>query len=451
VVLFPKNEAPHGKTFSPLVLAIDGTRPPAGKDLFCRISCATNQAAHGPPNHRFKRHDSMRRYLLLALVIALSSIRAFAWVDGEVLVWIGGDKAWRGLAELGKKFESEFGIPVKVEPMDGLTDKFQSAAQGGKGPDIVIWAHDRLGEWADAGLLKPLEISEEFKAAFLPMTWDAVSHNKKIWGYPLAVEAISLIYNKQLVTGTPPRQLSDIPAFAKELKAQHPKAIPIMWDYKTPYFSWPFLVSDGGYAFKKVEGGYDVKDSGVNVPGAVKGLQEIVDLINSGIMPKGATYSIMGQKMCGGDLAMMISGPWSWVDLRKCGVDFDLAPLPGVGGKPGRPFVGVLSALINRASPNGDLAAQFLEKYVCTDEGLKTMDADVAIGVPALKALADEMSAKNHLIQITYENALNGVVMPNVPQIGKFWGAMAAALEVATNGQATPQAALDVAEKTIEK
>ena len=84
------------------------------------------------------------------------------------------------------------------------------------------------------------------------------------------------------------------------------------------------------------------------------------------------------------------------------------------------------------------LAAQFLEKYICTEDGLKTIDADVAIGVPALKALAEEMSAKNHLIKITYENALNGEVMPNVPQIGKFWGAMGAALQVTTNGKVTP-------------
>ena len=393
----------------------------------------------------------MIKNLLVAFFVVLSTVRVFSWADGEVLVWIGGDKGWRGLAELGKKFEKEVGVPVKVEPMDGLTDKFQSAAQSGKGPDIVVWAHDRLGEWADAGLLAPLEISEEFKAAFLPMTWDAVTHNKQIWGYPLALEAISLIYNKQLVTGSPPAQLSEIQAFAQQLKTQHPNVIPIMWDYNSPYFSWPFLVSDGGYAFKKVEGGYDVADSGLNVPGAVKGLQEIVDLINSGIMPKGSTFSVMGQKMCSGELAMMISGPWSWVDLRKCGIDFDLAPLPGVGGKPGRPFVGVLSALINRASPNGDLAAQFLENYVCTEEGLRTMDADVAIGVPALKALADEMSAKNHLIKITYQNALNGVVMPNVPQMGRFWSAMGAALQVATNGQSTPQAALDEASKLINK
>jgi maltose/maltodextrin transport system substrate-binding protein len=162
-------------------------------------------------------------------------------------------------------------------------------------------------------------------------------------------------------------------------------------------------------------------------------------------MPKGASYSVMGQKMCSGELAMMISGSWSWLDLRKCEIDFDLAPLPG------GPFVGVLSALINRSSPNGDLAAQFLEKYVCTEEGLKTIDADVAIGVPALKALADEMSAKNHLIKITYQNALNGVVMPNVPEMGRFWSAMGAALQVATNGQATPQAALDEARKAIQQ
>jgi maltose/maltodextrin transport system substrate-binding protein len=393
----------------------------------------------------------MSKNLLCIVVILFSTVRAFSWTDGELLVWISGDKGWRGLAELAKKFEKDLGIPVKVETPDGLTDKFQSAAQSGKGPDIVIWAHDRLGEWADAGLLKPLEISDDFKAAFLPMTWDAVTHNNQIWGYPLAVEAISLIYNKKFVTGNPPAQLSEIPEFAKELTAKDPKVIPIMWDYNTPYFSWPFLASGGGYAFKKVEGGYDVKDTGINDPGAIKGLQEIVDLINAGILPKGATYSIMEQKMCSGELAMMVSGPWAWLELRKCGVDFGLAPLPGVGGKPGRPFVGVLSALINRSTPNGDLAVQFLEEYVCTEDGLRAIDADVAIGVPALKALADELSAKNPLIKITYENALNGVVMPNIPQMGRFWSSVAAALQIATMGRASPEAALNEASNLIKK
>ena len=283
------------------------------------------------------------------------------------------------------------------------------------------------------------------------MTWDAVTHNKQIWGYPLAVEAISLIYNKKFVAENPPTQLSQMPEFAKKLREKDPKLIPIMWDYNTPYFSWPFLASGGAYAFKKVEGGYDVKDTGVNDPGAVKGLQEIVNLIKTQILPAGSTNSIMEEKMTGGQLAMMISGPWAWTELRKASIDFGLAPLPGVGGNPGRPFVGVLSALINRASPNDDLAMQFLEEYVCTADGLRAIDADIPIGVPALKALADELSAKNPLIKATYENAVNGVVMPNIPQMSKFWGAVGAAFQIATSGRASAQAALDEAANSIEK
>ena len=393
----------------------------------------------------------MIRHFFCGIFLLASALSALAWTNGELLVWINGDKGYRGLAEVGKKFEKDLGIPVKVEAPEGATDKFQAAAQTGKGPDIMLWAHDRIGEWADAGLLKPLTISDDFQAGFIPMAWDAVTHNKQIWGYPLALEAVSLIYNKKYVTGNPPSQLSEIRALAKKLKTKSPKVIAILWDYDTPYFTWPFLASGGGYPFKEVAGSYDTKDIGVANDGAVKGLKEVVDLITAGIMPKGASYSVMEQKMNSGELAMMISGPWAWANLRKSGIDFGLAPVPGVGGHPGKPFVGVLTALINRSTPNADLAAQFIEKYVCTADGLKTIDADVPIGVPALKSLYDEMAAKNPLIKVTYDNAQNGVVMPNIPEMGKFWSSMASAFQIATNGQASPEAALADAKKNMEK
>jgi maltose/maltodextrin transport system substrate-binding protein len=60
------------------------------------------------------------------------------------------------------------------------------------------------------------------------------------------------------------------------------------------------------------------------------------------------------------------------------------------------------------------------------------------------------MSAKNSLIKETHENALNGVVMPNIPQIGRFWSSMKAALEIATSGRATPEAALKYARKNMK-
>ena len=393
----------------------------------------------------------MIRRLLCGIFLVASVLPTFGWTEGELLVWINGDKGYRGLAEVGKKFEKELGIPVKVEAPESATDKFQAAAQTGKGPDIMFWANDRIGEWADAGLLKPLNVSDEFKAEFLPMSWDAVTHNKQIWGYPLALEAVSLIYNKKYVTGKPPAQLSEIPAFAKNLKAKFPNVTAIVWDYDTPYFTWPFLASGGGYAYKAIDGGYDIKDIGVANTGAITGLREVVGLISAGIMPKGASYSVMEQMMNSGQLAMMISGPWAWANLRKNGIDFGLAPVPGVAGNPGKPFVGVLTALINRSTSNADLATQFIEKYVCTGDGLKTIDADVPIGVPALKSLYDEMANTNSFVKVTYENAQNGVVMPNIPQMGKFWSSMASAFQIATNGQASPEAALTDAKKNMEK
>jgi maltose/maltodextrin transport system substrate-binding protein len=393
----------------------------------------------------------MAKNLLLWIFVFWSTVRAFAWTDGELLIWVNRDKGYRALVELGDEFQKDLRIPVRVETPDNLTDKFQSAAQSGKGPDIVLWAHDRIGEWADAGLLRPLEISDDFKQNFIPLSWEAVTHNNQIWGYPLSLEAISLIYNKKLITGRPPDQLSQIPAFAAELRARNPNIIPIMWDYNTPYFSWPFLASGGGYPYRKTVNGYDVTDIGVNNSGAILGLEAIVELIHIGVMPRGASYSVTDQKMNAGELAMMINGPWAWANLQKSGIDFGLAPLPGVGGNPGRPFVGVLAALVNRSTPNADLAQKFIEKYVVTSEGLKSMGAEVSIGVPALKTLLNEAAAKDPLIKTTLENALKGVLMPNIPQMGRFWSAMASAFQIATNGQASPEVALDEAKKSMEK
>ena len=120
----------------------------------------------------------MNKKLLFGLFVILSASSGVAWTDGELLIWISDNRVHNALVELGKKFEKEMGVPVKVETQEGITDKFQAAAPSGKGPDIFFWANDRIGEWADAGLLKPLKIKEDFKAAFLPMAWEAVSAQK---------------------------------------------------------------------------------------------------------------------------------------------------------------------------------------------------------------------------------------------------------------------------------
>jgi maltose/maltodextrin transport system substrate-binding protein len=158
---------------------------------------------------------------------------------------------------------------------------------------------------------------------------------------------------------------------------------------------------------------------------------------------------VMDAKMNAGELAMMISGPWAWGNLRKSGIPFSVAPMPGIEGKPGMPFVGVLGAMINRASPNTDLAEEFLKTYLLTNDGLRTMNADVPLGVPALKTFYEELS-KDPLIAASKTSVDAGMLMPNVPEMGRFWSAFGSALSNATNGQATPKEALDLAAQRMK-
>jgi maltose/maltodextrin transport system substrate-binding protein len=145
----------------------------------------------------------MKRFLLVLLILFLVPVHLRAWTSGELLIWMDADRS-HGLAPIAKKFESDFGIKVKIETPEKITDSFPIAAQAGKGPDIVIWAHDKLGEWADAGLIAPVEVSDELVNKFFRKSWQAVFHHKWIWGYPIALETITLIYNKQLLDGPPP-------------------------------------------------------------------------------------------------------------------------------------------------------------------------------------------------------------------------------------------------------
>ena len=143
--------------------------------------------------------------LLALLALFLIPVDLFAWTNGELLIWMDADRGQALKAIAAKKFENDFGLKVTIEDPGEITDSFPIAAQMAKGPDIVVWAHDKIGEWADAGLIAPVQISEEFENRIFPKAWQAVLHNGRIWGYPIALETVTLIYNKKLLDGSPPR------------------------------------------------------------------------------------------------------------------------------------------------------------------------------------------------------------------------------------------------------
>jgi len=391
-----------------------------------------------------KRHHL--KLLAGAAILALAGTAADAAEPGKLLIWINGDKGYNGLAKVGEEFTAKTGVQVVVEHPEDAPNKFQQAAAAGKGPDIWIWPHDRIGEWIAGGLLQPVTPSKKLLADLDPLAVKAFAVGGKQWGYPMSIEAVSLVYNKALVP-TPPKTFDEVVALDKKLAASGKKAI--LWDYNNTYFTWPLLAAGGGYPFKlKADGNFDPADTGVNNAGALKGAELLNKLVKDGVMTKGAGYAEMEAGMAQGKVAMMINGPWSWDNLKKANIDFGVAKIPSVNGKKAAPFVGVLGAMISKASPNRDVAVEFIENFMLAPKGLKTINDDVPLGTPASKALFAELKA-NPNIQATMASAQDGAPMPNNPEMGRFWSSMESALKNMTEGRQAPKEALDAAAKRI--
>ena len=362
----------------------------------------------------------------------------------RLLVWINGDKGYNGLQKVGDRFTRLSGVQVVVQHPEGAPDKFGAAAAAGKGPDIFCWPHDRTGEWVRSGLIVPIQPPPRVRDDIDASAWQAFTYKGQLWGYPLAIESIGLIYNRALVP-TPPATFDEVIALDKRLKAASGgKTSAILWDYNKSFFSWPLLAGPGGYVFgRTAQGELDSRNIGVNTAGALKGAEMLDRLITGGTMPKGARYAEMEAGFARGQVAMMVSGPWSWENAKKAGIDFGVASVPAVvPGQPSKTFVGVLGCMVSAPSKLKDIAREFIENHLLKVESLKTISADVPLGTPANKAYFKELSADPRIVA-TMVNAQRGEPIPNIPEMGRFFPAMDAALEAISNGRQAPKDALD--------
>ena len=386
------------------------------------------------------RLDGVAVGALFVLGLSLGVGLAQAQAVPGLLVWINGDKGYNGLQKVGDAFTRDSGVKVVVQHPEGAPDKFQAAAAAGKGPDIMCWPHDRAGEWAKSGLIVPVRPAKRIRAEIDESSWAAFTYRGQTWGYPLAIEAVGLIYNKALVQ-TPPESFDQVIEMDRKLKPQGKSAI--LWAYNNSFFSWGLLAGPGGFVFgRDAKGELDPRVVGINNEGALQGAQMIDRLVKDGHMPKGARYAEMEGAFARGQVAMMINGPWAWDNVRKVGIDFGVAPIPSIAGKPGKPFVGVLGCMITAPSKAKDVAREFIENHLLKVAALKIVSADVPLGVPANKAYYAELSADPR-IKATMDNARAGAPIPNIPEMGRFFPAMDAALEAITNGRQAPRDALD--------
>ncbi|RQP22378.1 maltose/maltodextrin ABC transporter substrate-binding protein MalE [Piscinibacter terrae] len=376
-----------------------------------------------------------------ALLVAAFAVQAAE--KGKLTIWINNDKGYNGLQKVADEYTKKTGVKVKVEHFDNAVGKFEEAMANGKGPDIWIWPHDRLGDWIKRGFIAPVTPDAALRQDIVQVAWDGFTQGGKTWGYPLSVEAIALLYNKDLVP-EPPKTFEEIIPLHYKLKTKGVRAIG--WETESAYFTWPLLAAGGAYVFqRKIDGSFDARDTGINHPGAIKGAEFLMSMIKNGLLPDGGqTYQEAEEGMTSGKQAMWITGPWAWETLAKAKINYGVAVLPTLNGKPARPFVGVLGAMVTQSSPNKQLAAQFLESHLLQASGLAAMNQDKPLGVPASKKMFWTLYSDPR-IRTSMDSIYAGRAMPSNTEMTLFWQNLTTALKDMQESAKPPRDALEAA------
>jgi len=374
--------------------------------------------------------------LILVFLSLITTLQA-----AELEVWTSSENVAKAIRQRVQAFKRDFKADVKISVLNkDLTTQFKTAALSAKGPDILCWAHDVVGELAQSGLIEPIAMPPELRKAMLPVSIKAFQYKGKIYGYPYDIEAVALFYNKDLLP-EPPKTMEELVAFSEQLQKKDKKKYGFLYDIANFFFSFPILSAKGGYVFKLEKDGLNVKDVGLANEGAIYGANFIRSLVDKGVVPSSTDRSIAFEKMKQGQLAATIDGPWAVKDLKNAGINFGVAPIPTLGGKTPKPFVGTHGFIIRRSSPNKELAKEFIEKYLVTKEGILTLYKEDPRGPSRTDAL-EILSKKDPLLPQFIKSAANGIPMPNVPEMGVVWGAAGNALGLLTKGIVKPKEAM---------
>lgn len=334
-------------------------------------------------------------------------------------------------------------IIVTQVPMADFQLKYQVATPAGFGPDVITAPHDTVGVNSLAKLISPLS-PEEFPAAlkknFNPVSLNAVTFNGKIYGVPFSMEAIAIIYNKDLVKYQP-KTMDELIATAKKLTHGDQYGFLIQFDDTGNfYFTWPFLSGFGSYIFKNNNGTLDINDIGLSGENAVNAMNYLKQLRQSGIMPMSVRTDTSREFFNKGKAAFIINGPWSITEIKRNKINYGVMAFPKMAnGKFPSPFVGVWALMLNPETKNRATAVEFMQYFNQPENQLKIFNASGRI--PTRVELYDAIK-KNEEVKGFLESVSNGVPTPNHPAMSAVWDHMSRSIILIVSGKQSADKAL---------
>ena len=391
-------------------------------------------------------------FTLLALAAAVApSARAAA--ETEIVVWHAYRAAEKAAIE---KVAAAYGAShpgVKVTtlavPYDAFADKISAAVPRGKGPDVFIYAQDRLGGWIEAGnTVEPVDflLDKPTRDRFIPTTMDAVTYRGTVYGLPVNYKVITLIYNKKLVP-TPPRTSTELVALARKLSDKSAGRFGLAYWYSDYYYHAALQNAFGGRVFEK-----GTSKPVLNAPENVKALEFLGSWIDQGFLPAEPSTALITALFNGGKAAMIFTGPWFLGEIAP-EIDYGLAVLPTVaeaGNQPLRPWMTVEGAYIAAPSKHKDQAYDFV-KYLTDGPSARIMALEGRQS-PSNKAVyEDPQVAADPVLKAFRKQVEVAVPMPNLAEMTMVWSPATIMMASVAKRSTPPQVAADKAQAEVLK
>ncbi len=372
--------------------------------------------------------------------------------DADLVIWADDTRA-PVLKPIADAFGAKEGIKVVVQQVafDQIRSQLSIVGPTGEGPDVIVGAHDWLGELVTSGAIQPVDIGNP--ALYQKVAVQGFTYSGKVYGLPYAVENIALIRNTDLV----PNALAtweEVEKAALDLKAAGKVDLPIAVQQgpADPYHNEPLFTGAGGYIFKQnADGTYDAKDLGIDSAGGLNAATMFAKWAKEGLISSDVTYDIMIDKFGSGKAPFAITGPWATSDKTKGfkakGIKYSVDPFPTLAGKQAQPFVGVQGFMVSNFTKKAALAKTFVTDYLGTEA---TQLALYKVGgrPPALLSALAKVSDDIDVTGFGKAGA-NGQPLPAIPQMSAVWDAFKNAYTLVLTGKGDPQQAFKDAAAAI--
>ena len=359
--------------------------------------------------------------VLAGFALAISSfVVPSASAASEIVVWADESRGPNLTKVIAAKGDWVPGYTVKVvtfSSFDALKEAFDKATDA-TGPDIVVGANDWVPTGAKSGKLAPITLTASVKARFNPTQLFDLTYKKSLYGVPIDVNNVAMIYNEKLVSSAP-KTFGEMVSYYKANKAS--KSLKAGLCVAGGGMSWgahSVFSALGADAYQFNSRDEIVYNRSFDYPKFSKNVKTYLldGKKSNGFFP--ATDTGCKDNFLAGSVPFAVIGNWEWKDYVAKGFAMNLMPVPGVAADaPGKMFGSVSGAMLTTYAAKHGVSAG--AKSLMTDFFASTA-GQVAYQALEGRPPAEKGAQSSSAVSAGQKGFGAAASTAGIPQIGAF-------------------------------